>query len=110
MEYYQKAINIVKKEFHDPFFFIFSDDIEWVKENLKLDTNNVLFIDWNKGNDSVYDMFLMSKAKANIIANSTFSFWGAFLNEESKITVCPRKWFNQGFKDPDIIPESWIRI
>ena len=55
-------------------------------------------------------MFLMSKAKANIIANSTFSFWGAFLNEESKMTVCPRKWFNQGFKDPDIIPESWIRI
>jgi len=81
-----------------------------VKENLKLDTNNVLFIDWNRGNDSIYDMFLMSKAKANIIANSTFSFWGAFLNEESKMTVCPRKWFNQGFKDPDIIPESWIRI
>lgn len=108
LEYYKKAINIVEQNFENPSYFIFSDDINWVKENLNI--KNANYIDWNTGKDSIYDMYLMSKTKANIIANSTFSFWGAFLNTNNTLTVCPKQWFFSTLKDPDIIPDNWIKI
>lgn len=110
IEYYNKSIELVKQKFSNPHFFVFSDDIEWVKDNLKLGTDQVLFVDWNRGNDSVYDMFLMSKAKANIIANSTFSFWGAFLNEQNPYVIYPAKWFASPYKVPDIFPDEWLGL
>lgn len=108
LEYYNQAISICKEHAPKCKFFVFSDDIEWVKNNLKLE--NAQYIDWNVKDDSIYDMYLMSKSKFNIIANSTFSFWGAFLNENNVWTIYPKKWFNSKFEAPDIFPGNWIGI
>jgi len=105
-QYYEKAIEIVKERIDNICYFIFSDDISWAKENIKLE--NMIFIDWNTGNDSIYDMFLMSKCKVNIIANSTFSFWAAYLNDSSQIVIYPKIWYNT--HTPDIFPETWIPL
>ena len=108
-DYYQKAIEYVKRRFHTCSFFIFSDDIEWCKVNLPIE--NAYYIDWNKGKDSIYDMYLMSFAKVNTIANSTFSFWGAYLNKRSELTIYPLRWYKRtSFKNPDIFPVEWIGL
>lgn len=110
LEYYKKAIEICESHCNDVVYFVFSDDILWAKRNLKFE--NVYYIDWNVGNDSIFDMYLMSYAKMNIIANSTFSYWGAFLNQQSYLTIYPKKWFNDdcGVPVPDIFPNKWIGI
>ncbi len=108
LEYYSKAIQYIEEKIENPTFFVFSDDIEYAKMNLSADS--MFFIDGNKGDDSWHDMYLMSQCKHNIIANSTFSWWGAFLNlHENKIVIAPRHWWYYLEKD-DIIPEDWIRI
>ena len=104
LDYYNNAIQIIRKKIEKPYFFVFSDDIEWVKENLQLD--NTVYVTHNKGKNSYLDMFLMSNCKHNIIANSSFSFWAAMLNKnEGKIVVYPSKWTNM--RTPDYFPESW---
>lgn len=93
-------------------FFIFSDDIEWCKENLKL-PEECVFVDWNTGNDSYVDLQLMSLCKHNIIANSSFSWWGAWLNNnEKKIVVAPEKFYKaeSNFNDSHLIPKTWKKI
>ena len=108
-EYYQKAIEHILKCVDDPFFFVFSDDIDWAKSIINV--SNVTFVNNNKGKDSYIDMFLMSLCHHNIIANSTFSWWAAQLNKHSdKIMIAPIRWFKSLFKDPNIFTESWIRI
>jgi len=109
-DYYQKAIEYVKSRFENYSIFVFSDDIEWCKENMSL--TDTFFIDWNKGNDSIYDMYLMSLAKVNIIANSTFSFWAAYLNRRSELTIYPSRWYQKGsgLRNPDIFPDEWIGL
>ena len=109
-DYYQKAIEYVKDIYDDCTFYVFSDDIEWCKDNLAID--NASFIDWNKGDDCIFDMYLMSQTKVNIIANSTFSFWGAYLNRNSKLSIYPLKWYAEGFhmENPDIFPDDWIGL
>lgn len=107
-EYYEKAIHIIKREISNPTFYIFSDDIDWVKNNLPLE--DACYIDWNTGNQSIYDMYLMTNAKAHIIANSTFSYWGAMLSKSSLITIYPKKWFNSKFAVPNIFPQNWIGL
>lgn len=108
LAYYNKAIEIIKAKVENPVFFVFSDDINWVKENMKL--TNSQYIDWNKGSDSYKDMQLMSTCKHNIIANSSFSWWGAYLNNNpSKIVVAPNKWFNTKQAE-DVIPAYWETI
>ena len=107
-KYYERAIERIKKSVDNPKFFIFSNDIQWVKENLPLD--NSVIIDWNQGKDSYKDMFLMSKCKHNIIANSSFSWWGAWLNEnKDKLVIAPDRWFNN-IQAPDVICDSWIKV
>lgn len=104
IDYYKKGLEIIGK--YDN-LLIFSDDIKWCKENLKFD--NMIFIE---GNDDIEDLWLMSLCDNNIIANSSFSWWGAWLNENpNKKVIAPKKWFgktNQNSKD--IIPELWIKI
>lgn len=108
LNYYTKAIAYIRDNVKDPFFVIFSDDLEWVRNNLKC--NNSVFIDWNQGNDSWQDMYLMSQCKHNIIANSSFSWWGAWLNQNPRrIVIAPTPWFNNT-PDFDIIPSNWILI
>lgn len=109
--YYLRAVKYIEKKLKNPKFFIFSDDIEWAKANLKLGYDSK-FIDWNKGDNDYIDMQLMSLCKNNILANSSFSWWGAWLNKKSKkIVIAPKKWFKDHSIDTkDLIPGSWVRL
>lgn len=110
LEYYQAAIRYVTEQVEQPHFFIFSDDIAWAKENLKIDFPHQC-IDHNKGLESYNDMRLMSLCKHNIIANSSFSWWGAWLNNNpQKIVVAPKNWFSNKSNIEDLIPKSWVRL
>lgn len=115
LEYYQKAIQYMREQTSNPQFFIFSEDINWAKENLIFEDSCVEFIDWNKEEeDSFIDMQLMSICKHNIIANSSFSWWAAWLNANSnKKVIAPNQWFNSKIRNKDLsdfYPENWIVI
>lgn len=112
LDYYCCAIEAAKKKISDPMFFIFSNDQEWCKEYLMnvLVDNTVHFVTNNKGEDSYRDMQLMSLARCNILANSSFSWWGAYLNRRmDQIVFVPKKWTNQ-IESSDVYADSWIRI
>jgi len=113
-DYYEGAINYITEKVKNPAFYVFSEDFEWIKENLDFNGYPVTFIDWNKGKDSYIDMQLMSLCKHNIIANSSFSWWGAWLNNNSqKIVIAPVKWFKDENKNSlldDFYPDGWIKI
>jgi len=103
-DYYRKAMNMIKSEV----YFMFSDDIAWCKSNFK--DQNIVFIE---NNSPATDLAIMLGCEHNIIANSSFSWWGAYLNKNpSKIVVAPAEWF--GPKLPhdtkDLLPEEWIKI
>jgi hypothetical protein len=106
--YYSNAINYVNNKIKNPRFYIFSDDISWVVQNLSVP--NSVIISHNKGKNSYFDMYLMSLCKHNIISNSTFSWWGAWLNNnETKIVTIPYRWLNT--KDcKELYPANWIKI
>lgn len=108
-DYYEKAINYIIERVENTKFFIFSNDIEWCKKNLKLD--NIYYIDNNTGLNSYKDMQLMSLCKYNIVANSSFSFWGGHLNSNpKKIVIRPHKFLNLDYEKEDIFPASWVKI
>ena len=106
--YYQKAIELIKKRFSASHFFVFSDDIEWCKSHLSI-PNEPVYIDWNVGKDSYIDLYLMTHVQANIIANSTFSYWGAYLNKNNSTVIYPKKWINADYY-PNIFPAHWIGL
>lgn len=107
-KYYKKAISQIKSLVPGAVLYVFSDDLEWVKENIIKD--DMTLIDWNKEDDSWQDMYLMSRCKHHIIANSTFSWWGAWLgNNDDKIVITPNKWFANR-ESTEIICDDWIRI
>ena len=108
LPYYQNAIAEMSRRVASPSYYIFSDDIAWVKENLPL--QNAVYIDWNTDEDSWQDMMLMSHCKHHIICNSTFSWWGAWLNPNmDKTVIVPSRWF-QHSEAPDIYPTGWIKV
>lgn len=111
LAYYKKAISYLSKQISKPHFFLFSDDIEWVKQNLKLEYPTY-YIDFNTGQKSYNDMHLMSLCKHNIIANSSFSWWGAWLNSNKyKIVIAPKIWFKDAsINTNDLIPNSWLKL
>ncbi|MCX8464128.1 alpha-1,2-fucosyltransferase [Bacteroides fragilis] len=109
--YYRNAMNKVAQIIEKPVYFVFSDDIVWVKNKLQIP--NAIFIDWNVGDKYYRDMQLMSYCKVNILANSTFSLSATWLNSNSNpIRIVPSKWLN--LYDDDLasryIPSSWIMI
>lgn len=110
LDYYNKAIALITEKLKNPHFFIFSDDINWAKNNLKIKHEHVFVSGTNL--ESHEELVLMSKCKHNIIANSSFSWWGAWLNEnQGKIVIAPKKWFkNESWIPKDIIPETWITL
>lgn len=113
ISYYKKAIEYIASHTSNPYFFIFSDGIDWVKDNLDLSGFNHQFIDWNKNEDSYIDMQLMSLCKHNIIANSSFSWWGAWLNNNpDKLVIAPHKWYkgDTGVYPDGFLPEEWITL
>lgn len=110
LDYYQRAVDHIRANVWDPVFYIFSDDIEWARKNFDFCTNSI-YIDHNQDLDSYKDMQLMSSCKHHIIANSSFSWWGAWLNASlEKIVIAPKQWFANRNNDQDLIPESWIRL
>jgi len=110
-EYYHRAISKLESSVKDPHFFVFSDDPVWAKENLKSGYPTTM-IDFNGSEKDYEDLRLMSLCKHHIIANSSFSWWGAWLsNNPQKIVIAPKQWFNYSDIDTkDLIPESWIRL
>ena len=112
LDYYKNAIEYMLNYQSVNLFCVFSNDIEWCKEKLGplLHSVQTLYIDWNKDKSSFVDMQLMSMCAHNIIANSSFSWWGAWLNQNpSKVVIAPRKWRNiETASDP--VPDNWIRI
>ena len=108
LNYYNKAIEKIESLIEKPLFIIFSDDIPWCRENIKVD--NAKFVDWNSGEQSFQDMHLMSLCQHNIIANSSFSWWGAWLNANpNKTVICPGKWIH--YTDSlGILPKEWLTI
>lgn len=112
LSYYKNAIKLMEDKIKNPVYFIFSDDINWCRENFNF-LKDVYYVDWNKREESFRDMQLMSLCKHNIIPNSSFSWWGAWLNNNSnKIVIAPEKWFRDesNFEYKDIVPEEWIKI
>lgn len=105
-EYYEKAIKYIIDKVPHARFYIFSDDIDYVKQNFSIP--NSQFIDWNVNDNSYLDMYLMSNCKYAIIANSTFSFWGAMLGTKKEIVIYPTKWINSPATPPTIFPHNWI--
>jgi Glycosyl transferase family 11 len=107
--YYKEAILQIAMKTSSPHFFIFSDDIPWVKENLVVNEFPVEYIDHN--NDIPYeDIRLMYSCKHAIIANSSFSWWGAWLNDNAgKIIIAPEKWNNIPGNETEL-PRQWIRL
>jgi hypothetical protein len=108
-KYYQQAVAFIHNKVTNPVFFIFSDDIEWAKKTLNID--GAYYIDWNKQSYSYRDMQLMSMCKHNIIANSTFSWWAAWLNKNpNKIVICPEVWFTANIDLTDFLLRDWISL
>jgi hypothetical protein len=114
IKYYEQAIELIREKTNDPYFYFFSDDPDWVNEHLVPIVENVALVHHNKADDSWQDMALMSKCKHHIIANSSFSWWGAWLNpSKEKIVIAPATWFSTEtdyWDTQDLIPKSWIRI
>ncbi len=111
-EYYENAIQKLKKLVVEPHFFVFSDDVGWVRGNLDLPSSSE-FVSSEEMKD-YEELIIMSSCKHNIIANSSFSWWAAWLNANSeKLVFAPAKWAHgaEGEKQTkDILPPSWIRI
>ena len=107
-EYYRKAIQYIAGRIENPVFYVFSDEPERVGDLLS--DYQCCVIEENRGTDSYKDMYLMSKCRHHIIANSTFSWWGAWLDDKpDKIVVTPSKW-NHLCRTHDICCEGWIMM
>lgn len=111
LSYYNDAINHMSSKYGDLNLFFFSDDINWVKSEFKDVSHSKLFIDNNKNEDSWKDMHVMSMCKHNIIANSSFSWWSAWLNSNpNKCVIAPKYWFSNVESSNDLLPENWVRL
>lgn len=110
LNYYHRCVDRLSRFVKTPHFFIFSDDPKWVRENLKL--SPATFVDHNDAETNYEDLRLMSQCKHNIIANSSFSWWGAWLNpRKDKLIFAPKRWFaDDGFDTTDVIPDGWEQM
>lgn len=113
-EWYRKGMQEIEKYTAKPVYFFFSDDIHWAQSQFA-DVQNAVFVDVNRGKEAYNDMRLMAKCKHNIIANSTFSWWGAWLNSNPhKIVIAPEKYYidkkaNERYHHT-MIPDTWKKI
>lgn len=107
LEFYHKAIDVIKSKVDKPHFFFFSDDPSYVRKNFHEDSMEI--VDCNHGDRSFFDLYLMAHSKNMIIPNSTFSCWAAYLNKNKPMVVCPSKWLNDR-PSPPVILDSWIKI
>lgn len=109
--YFEAAICHISAYVDAPHFYVFSDDMEWVRANLNIDEYPCCYVDHNSGMDSYNDMRLMSLCRHHIIANSSFSWWGAWLNpRDDKIVIAPQRWFANGTNTKDLLPLDWVAL
>jgi hypothetical protein len=111
IEYYTAAAELIASKLKSPFFFIFSDDPEWSQQKLRLRWPTTFMPSKGPANAHT-DLRLMSSCKHHIIANSSFSWWGAWLNQTpDTIVIAPSRWFNEFKADTrDLLPESWVKL
>jgi hypothetical protein len=112
IKYYKNALKYIDSCVQNPIYIVFTDEIEWVKENIDFG-KNVIYISEEEKLQDYEELLIMSKCRHNIIANSTFSWWGAWLNRnDGKIVIGPKVWFNGGedVMKCNIMPKEWIRI
>lgn len=107
-KYYEEAIAFFQQKYNQVHFFVFSNDVEWCYQHLKADFLH--FVDWNQKLETYYDMYLMTQCRHNIIANSTYSWWGAWLNKNmNQEVIAPSLWFYHA-NTPDIHCANWLVI
>jgi hypothetical protein len=110
LDYYTEAIEKIQSQIEKPSFYIFSDDVEWVENELEIDRDTT-YVNHNNAETCYEDLRLMSECDHNIIANSTFSWWGAWLNQnEDKTVIAPQIWLGRQTGEVDILPRSWETI
>jgi hypothetical protein len=112
MEYYEKGVNYLSEKLSELNLFVFSDDLDWCKENMKFNCN-IHFVDHNLAGEKFrFYLMLMSSCKYFIIPNSTFGWWAAWLsNYHSKIVIAPKMWLaDSTINTSDLIPTDWIRL
>lgn len=111
IDYYNKAISEILTDGLQHVFYVFSNDISWCKENILplLQGHRCVFVTENTGKNSCWDMFLMTHCKDLIIANSSFSWWGAFLNKRINRVYAPYPWVHRNC-NMDIYDKSWIKL
>ncbi len=109
VDYYEKALSIINEP--NKCYFVFSNDLNWCKDNIAplVGMNSIIYVDINNTQNGQWDMYLMSQCKSLIIANSSFSWWGGFLNEQAIQIIAPDRWINTE-KKIDIHCPSWTRI
>jgi hypothetical protein len=108
--YYSRCMQVLAKQLHNPTFFVFSDDIAYARESLPR-AERMIFVDHNDEANGHEDLRLMSSCRHHIIANSTLSWWGAWLNPHSDKLVCaPKVWRNPKISYTDLLPPDWLRI
>jgi hypothetical protein len=115
LEYYHRAMKYMESLVENPKYFIFSDDMNWVKNNFSMMVN-FEYVEINDMNTDFMELFLMSRCKHNIIANSTFSWWGAWLNPNTKKNVvAPYSWFEDevsqaNYENNYLVPIEWTKM
>ncbi len=110
LDYYKKCVSYIAEKVTNPHFLVFSDDPSWVTEHLHLDYPTTI-VTHNDATRDYEDLRLMSMCKHNIIVNSTFSWWAAWLNTNpDKIVLAPREWFQVNYDTRDLLPENWIKV
>lgn len=108
-DYYREAMELVSSRVKDARFYVFSDEEGWARENLPSD-RPITFVSHNGPDKNYEDLRLMTRCRCNILANSTFSWWGAWLGDRpGKIVVAPKAWFRVGDLNRDLIPKRWVR-
>lgn len=110
VKYYLEAMQYISNLIENPVFYIFSNDIEWVKKSMIFEGFNVHYRDKDEQVSDFEELLIMASCKHSIIANSTFHWWGAWLNDyPQKIVIAPDKWFANGWND-EIIPPEWMKM
>ncbi len=111
VDYYQRAAAYVAERIRAPLFVLFSDDPEWTRAHLDLG-GAAIVADHNSAHDGPEDLRLMSLCRHHVIANSSFGWWGAWLNADpEKIVIAPERWFRDGARDTsDLLPDRWVKL